>query len=284
MSDIHHTSPTDSAVPFEQALVYAGELAELSRPDEGPGSIDLRFDAEARRRILRLLEDGGPNVVFQPICSLTTFETVGVEALARFPRDEEGLPPDRWFLDAARAGLSASLERAAIQVALACHVNDPTLYLSVNASPDALLDGSLDETLAETEATLVIEITEHWAVDDYDALTGALEGFRRRGGRLAVDDAGAGFASLRHIVDLAPDIIKLDIGLTRGIDRNASRRAMARALIAFAEETNTTIVAEGIETERELLTLVDLGVQYGQGYRLARPMAPRALEQHLRTA
>ena len=118
---------------------------------------------------------------------------------------------------------------------------------------------------------LVIELTEHERVEDYDSLGEALGRWRARGGRLAVDDAGAGFASLRHTLRLQPDIIKLDITLTRDIDRERAKRALASALISFAEEMGMTIVAEGIETQSELDALLALGVRYGQGFFLARP-------------
>jgi len=118
---------------------------------------------------------------------------------------------------------------------------------------------------------IMIEITEHEPVEDYDALANALAELRARGARIAIDDAGAGFASLRHTLLLSPDTIKLDISLTRGIDADRGKRALARALISFAEEMRMDIVAEGIETERELETLLGLGAQLGQGFFLARP-------------
>jgi EAL domain-containing protein (putative c-di-GMP-specific phosphodiesterase class I) len=116
-----------------------------------------------------------------------------------------------------------------------------------------------------------LEITEHEAIDDYATLADALAPLRERGLRVAVDDVGAGYASLRHALQLAPDMVKMDISLTRDIDRDAGRRALATALISFAAETDMTIVAEGIETAGELHALRELGVKYGQGFYLARP-------------
>jgi EAL domain-containing protein (putative c-di-GMP-specific phosphodiesterase class I) len=121
----------------------------------------------------------------------------------------------------------------------------------------------------------VIEVTEHVPVEDYDALNAHLEGLRARGTRLAIDDAGAGFASLRHILLLHPDVIKLDVSLTRGVEDDIARRALASAFISFAAEIGATIVAEGIETRTQFETLRRLGVRYGQGWYLARP-APAA--------
>ena len=118
---------------------------------------------------------------------------------------------------------------------------------------------------------MVVEITEHEAVDDYDELARWLAPLRALGVRIAIDDAGAGYASLRHTLQIAPDIVKVDISLTRSIDGDRGKRALARALISFAQEMDMTIVAEGIETDAELQTLLELGVRYGQGYFLAQP-------------
>jgi len=106
---------------------------------------------------------------------------------------------------------------------------------------------------------LVVEITEHAQVDDYEALAVVIRAIRSGGGRIAVDDAGSGFASLRHILHLEPDIIKVDVSLTRAIHLDPKRRALAVALIAFAEEIGATIVVEGIETQAELACLLSLG-------------------------
>ena len=147
----------------------------------------------------------------------------------------------------------------------------PRAYLSVNCSHRAARLGDLLSLLAPVAERMVVEITEHEAVDDYDELARALAPLRELGVRIAIDDAGAGYASLRHTLQIAPDIVKVDISLTRSIDSDRGKRALASALISFAEEMEMTIVAEGIETAAELQTLKDLGVHYGQGYFLAHP-------------
>jgi EAL domain-containing protein (putative c-di-GMP-specific phosphodiesterase class I) len=131
----------------------------------------------------------------------------------------------------------------------------------------------LIDLLAASPGRLVVEITEHEPVDDYDELADSLRPLRALGVRIAIDDAGAGYASLRHTLALAPDIVKVDISLTHSIDVDRGRRALASALISFADEMDMTIVAEGIETAAELATLRELGVRYGQGYHLAEPAA-----------
>jgi EAL domain-containing protein (putative c-di-GMP-specific phosphodiesterase class I) len=119
---------------------------------------------------------------------------------------------------------------------------------------------------------LVLELTEHARVGNYDCLARAMDKLRAAGMRIAIDDAGAGFSSLRHILKLRPDLIKLDLSLIRDINLDSSKQALAASLISFAEKSNATIVAEGIETAQELSTLVRLGVGYGQGSFLGEPV------------
>lgn len=227
---------------------------------------------EARRdEIRRFVRGEGLNMVFQPIVDLEDGATVGLEALARF-RSFPLRPPDEWFAEAVALELGTHLELATIGQALRSLADvGEWAYLSVNASHRAAASPQLAELLAPVADRIVVEITEHEPVHNYDELFGSLAQLRGMGVRIAIDDAGAGFASLRHTLQLAPDIIKVDISLTREIDRDRGRRAMASALISFADEMGMTIVAEGIETEAELKTLRSLGVRYGQGYFLAEP-------------
>lgn len=208
--------------------------------------------------------------VFQPIVALETGKAVGWEALSRF-RAVPIRPPQRWFAEAERAGVRTELELAAARKAIAeFRTANLSGYLAVNVSPATLRHcEALSRELGEHP--LVIELTEHTAIDDYDQLAPLLDRLRATGTLIAVDDAGAGFASLRHVLQLSPDIIKLDMSLIRDIDRDQRRRALARGLIGFADELGAAIVAEGIEARGELETLQQLGVGYGQGYFLARP-------------
>ena len=146
------------------------------------------------------------------------------------------------------------------------------VYLSLNVSPATLLSPRLDEVLGDADAgRIVLEITEHQPVDDYDALRERLKPMRDAGMRLAIDDACAGFASLRHILQLHPDIIKLDVSLTHGIESDPALQALASSLLAFSARIGATIVAEGIETERQLEALSILGIGFGQGELLGAP-------------
>ncbi len=210
--------------------------------------------------------------VYQPIFNLATMRPAGVEGLSRFT----AMPyrsPDLWFADAFAAGRGIDLELAAIEVALRPLSRlPPSIYLSVNASARTIVSGRLESALADMPLDrIVLELTEHEVVADYDALLGALGPLRRGGIRIAVDDAGAGFASLQHILRLGPDRIKLDMSLTRDIDSDPARRALASAMVTFARETGAYLIAEGIETRAELEVLMAIGVDKGQGYLLGRP-------------
>ena len=244
------------------------EVAERRQAEER----QLAVRAEKHERITHLLASGGPRMVFQPIVDLVGRNAVGFEALARFDGDL-ARTPDVWFADAADVALGERLELAAAGAAL--HRLDqlsPGSMLSINLSPDTLGSAHLTELLRHVPPERVVfEITEHRRIDDYDLLRAQLAAHRRSGVRLAIDDAGAGFASLRHILWLEPDIIKLDIALTRDIDTDPIKRALAASLVTFSDELGATIIAEGIETASELETLVELGVPWGQGYLLGRP-------------
>ena len=237
-----------------------------------------REELEARRREIRRFTEGqGLSMVFQPILHLQTRATVGIEALARF-RSIPLRPPQDWFAEAVVLELGVQLEIAAIRQAIAALPRvPPEVYLSVNCSHRTAPSPELAALLEPVAPRVVVEITEHEAIDDYDHLSNSLKGLRHLGVRIAIDDAGAGFASLRHALLLAPDVVKVDISLTRNIDQDRGRRALASALISFADEMGMSIVAEGIETESELRTLLELGVEFGQGFYLAEPGALPAI-------
>ena len=204
------------------------------------------------------------DVVYQPIFDIDSRFPKGFEALSRF-QSEPYRPPNLWFDDAASVNMQVDLEIACIEKALlALNVLPDDIYVSVNASPETVQTGRLDSVLADFDAQrIVLEVTEHAAVDDYDGLLAELSLLRARGVRLAVDDAGAGYSGLQHIVQLQPDIIKLDISLTSQIDKDLVRKSLGSALVRFASETGAKLVAEGIETEAEFETLEELGVDLG---------------------
>lgn len=238
-------------------------------------------EAETAGRVSRVIERDTLMTVYQPIYDLSTNEVSGVEALARFP-DNEQRGPDEWFAEAADVGLAVDLELAAARAALRnLPLLPPNVYLALNLSPDTLLSGRVAQFLEEIPfGRVVLEVTEHAIIRDFVSFRRALDPLRERV-RIAVDDAGAGFSGLRHILDIRPDIIKLDMSLTRGIDKDPARTALARALISFAADIGSTIVAEGIETAAELTALKALGAHAGQGYHLQRPKPISALAPFL---
>jgi EAL domain-containing protein (putative c-di-GMP-specific phosphodiesterase class I) len=229
---------------------------------------------EERDRLIRLtIAHRSLETHFQPIIDLKSGVAVGTEALSRFA-PEPIRPPDIWFAEAADVGLGIELEQIAVDSALEQLNRLPSgMYLSLNASVETIMSEQFRATLADTPAErIVLELTEHTPVTDYAAFAESVDHLRSRGVRLAVDDAGSGFSSFSHILNLRPDIIKLDIALTRGIDKDPARQALGRALLNFGLETfRTTIVAEGIETKGELETLRSLGCPSGQGFILGRP-------------
>lgn len=234
-----------------------------------PGMVE---GVEIAERIQDLLDTSAFVTVAQPIVDLAVGTVVGVEALTRF----QGLPsrpPDVWFAEAHSVGLGVDLELAAAASAMRlCPALPEHLYVAINVGPAAIRDRRMHDILTAGDlARVVLEITEHEEVDDYETLRYDLAPLREAGARLAIDDTGAGFASLAHILRLAPDIIKLDRVLTHGIDLDPVRRALAAALVTFAADTGAMITAEGIETVGEATALLGMGIPYGQGYYLARP-------------
>ena len=229
---------------------------------------------EHREKLIRVtIANRAHETVFQPIVDLNSGGAVGAEALARFA-EPPIRPPDVWFAEAAALGLGVELEMAALRLALEqLRQLPPGLYLSLNVSVETIMSEEFGASFADVPAErVVLELTEHTEIRDYVQFERTIEDLRSKGVRLAVDDAGAGYSSFRHILNLHPDVIKLDIALTRGIDGDPARRALGSALMTFGLDAyNASIVAEGIETEGEFKTLRALGCPFGQGYYLGRP-------------
>lgn len=222
-------------------------------------------------RIERAL-GGAFEIYYQPIFDTNTQVPTGVEALSRFESDPY-VPPNVWFDEAAEIGRLVDLELLTARRALEALPSFPNeCYLSVNVSPQTVLSGRIIDLLSglPTER-IVIELTEHMEVESYDEIVAAVDGLRMTGVRLAIDDAGAGYSGLQHMVRLKPDIIKLDQSLTARIDVDIARRSLCGAMVRFGRDTGARLVAEGVEKETELIALSDLGVEMAQGFWLARP-------------
>jgi EAL domain-containing protein (putative c-di-GMP-specific phosphodiesterase class I) len=228
--------------------------------------------AAKRARIRRVMERGELDIVFQPIVELDTREVVGYEALSRFAAAPER-GPAAWFAEAHDVGLGPDLELHAIRIACARADAIPEgMFLAVNVSPVTAERPDLLALLAACDVDhVVLEVTEHARVEDYPRFRVAISRVRELGAQLAVDDAGAGFASLRHILELDAELIKLDGSLTQSLEADPRRRSLASALIEFGRESGASVLAEQIESELQLIELRRLGVHYGQGYHLGRP-------------
>jgi EAL domain-containing protein (putative c-di-GMP-specific phosphodiesterase class I) len=209
-----------------------------------------RSEAERVTLIRRIIADRALETHFQLIIDLRSGETVGAEALSRFAQ-LPARPPDAWFAEAATLGVGVELEVAALTEALVGLDRLPSgMYLSVDASAETMLSRAFREAMAAVPAErIVLELTEHTRVADYSAFGASIDPLRSAGMRLAVDDAGSGFASFRHVLELRPEVIKLDISLIRGIDLDPAKQSLARALLRFGSEAfDTTFMAEGFET------------------------------------
>jgi EAL domain-containing protein (putative c-di-GMP-specific phosphodiesterase class I) len=263
------TTDPSLAIHLVTDLPSVGESAAVAGAILGPALLSRRHLRGARVQIAQTIASEGFHPVFQPINDLATGQTVGFEALTRF---DSGEAPDRVFGDAERAGVGAELEAATLRAALEAGTRLPAgTWLSLNVSPAMLAEGdALERLLAQRTRPIVLEVTEHVVIHDYAPLHAAL---RRLGPdvRLAVDDAGAGVANFKHLVDLRPDIVKIDAGLIRGVNADVSRQALVAGLVHFAALAGAVVVAEGVETDAERTTVRTLGVTLAQGYLLARP-------------
>jgi EAL domain-containing protein (putative c-di-GMP-specific phosphodiesterase class I)/CheY-like chemotaxis protein len=224
-----------------------------------------------RSALLRSLDARTFSPVFQPIVDLTSGETVGYELLTRF---DDGAAPERRFAEAAAVGMGVALERATMAIGVAAAVTLPEdAFLSLNVSPSFLLERTgvaVAELARACERRLVLEITEHDPIEDYGAVLSAIADLGVEV-QLSVDDAGAGYASLAHILALRPAFVKLDQGWITGIAADPARQALVAGLCHFARRTGCRLIAEGVEREAELAVLRELGVSLGQGFLLGRP-------------
>ncbi len=276
------------SVPAQDLLTALRTTAVEDHPE-----LAVQLDAaEARAeriagiaaRVRGVIEGSALSIVFQPIVGIQGQGVIGVEALARFdcePRQS----PDVWFMDAVTAGLGTELDLAAAAASLEMLPRiPPDLDLFLNVLPDTLFSSGFEELASSMPGTrVVLELTEHAPIDDYDRLAAAIDQLRAEGYRIAVDDVGAGYSSFRHLLTVHPDVLKIDISLCRSIESDRARQVIGATITSLGRELEATVVAEGIETPAELTTVRELGVDSAQGFYLARP-APVPLEELLAAA
>jgi PAS domain S-box-containing protein len=228
-----------------------------------------RQTAEKQAGITGVLATCAFHPVFQPIVDLETRDVVGYEALTRF---DSGQRPDRCFADAWSVGLGAEMELATLAAAVeASRRLPPGVWLDLNVSPRLLAEPErLRPILWDADRPIVLEVTEHEVIEDYDAVRASIQALGHDM-RVAVDDAGAGIANFGHIIDLRPDFVKLDFSLVRRVNLNLGRQALVVGMRHFSRTAGCRLIAEGVETIEEAATLTNLGVEFGQGYLFGRP-------------
>jgi len=262
---------TDPEVrPHHLALVEV--LAEAAALVIEPQVRRERQEAAIAERLALVLSGTGPTVVLQPIVDLRTGTRTGAEALSRFPV-EWNCAPDVVFADAHSIGAGDRLELLALERA-ATLLDEVSGYVSMNVSAQTLLIPQCAELLARLPLErIVLELSEHEQVQDYASLGAALTPLRAAGMRLAIDDVGAGFSSLRHIVVTNPDVLKMDRSIVSGLDSDPILAKLAQSLVEFAHSFDICVIAEGVETASEHAVLQALGVDGGQGWLFGRPGA-----------
>ncbi len=272
------TFPEDAQTPAElleraDAALYAAKHAgrrQTRRYDVNLAARPSRSDERGEVEALLRRGEGALQMVFQPVLELATGRISGYEALARI----DGEPvrrPDQWFAQAHRCGLGAELEALALRAALAVPGRPAGTFLALNVSPVALLAPPLAELLPDDLSDVVVELTEHELFAAEDTLETCLARLRERGARVALDDAGAGYAGLQQVIRVAPDILKVDRSLVHGAHSDPSRYALLEALVSFAGTTGAAVCGEGVEDLADLQALARLDATYAQGYALARP-------------
>ena len=269
------TTTTIGSAGVSRWLPSLTEFGTIAAALLGPELSARREQAGTRAELQRIVAAGELKPVFQPIVRLGDGSVVGYEALTRF---SDGMPPERRFALAEAVGAGQELERAAIEVALRAASRLPRdRWVSFNLSPSRLTESGIAELLLRSRGRrLVIEITEWLSIDDYDAVRATLDDLA---GRIdvAVDDAGAGFASLRHILELRPRYVKLDMQLVRGVSVDPARQALIAGMVYFARQSGCLLIAEGIESDEERATLRRLGVPFGQGFLFGHPATATAI-------
>jgi EAL domain-containing protein (putative c-di-GMP-specific phosphodiesterase class I)/CheY-like chemotaxis protein len=253
----------------EEVLAAGLDYAQTVSLLLDPALTESRRASESRDLVERILNGQAFQPVFQPIVDISTGRAIGYEALTRLTN---GNPVVELLAEATEAGMRADAEMDLLGAALREANRLDDAWVSVNLSPSVVVERSrqLADLIEQSGCRVVIELTENERIEDYAAVGQALAGLGREV-RLSVDDAGSGYASLRHVIALHPHYLKLDRSWISGLDQDETRQALVAGIVAFCQHTATEMIAEGVETESELDALRRLDVRLAQGYLLGRP-------------
>lgn len=270
----------DVAFPNRETALHEA-VNEARRMALGARDLETLKLAPEFRDILR---HGELTALFQPIYDFKTGVVMAWEALTRGPRGSAFHSPAALFDFAEKTEQLFVLEQACRTTALRTVGKlGPGQRLFLNIHPRTVVDPAFapGKTLEQLDAhgltpdNIVFEITERHSIKDFTAFHKTLDHYRRQGFRIAVDDAGTGYSGLSTIATLRPDFIKVDMGLVRDVDKDPVRRALMETMVTLAERIGSEVIAEGIETKGEATALLDIGVHFGQGYFLSRPLFPK---------
>jgi EAL domain-containing protein (putative c-di-GMP-specific phosphodiesterase class I) len=266
----HARIQNDPIVRIERAIHQAVAEAMLRSLVEREG-----VETERRTELSRLISQGGVRAVFHPIVRLADREIIGHEALTRPLGGVSFDTVEELFAFAESTDLLMEFERLCRRTAIETAARTPGLgLLFINASAQAVEDpewaaGGMDEVLKQSGLSprdVVVEITERVAIVRHDEFQEALRTFKERGYRVAVDDMGAGYASLQSLANIEPDFLKFDTSLVHDIDKSSIKQSLLETLRQLADKIKARVIAEGIEREEELQVLRKLGIELGQGF------------------
>lgn len=260
-------------VQTERLIYRALDQARIMAAD-----YSRRVNSRARERMRDLIVNRQLTSVFQPIVQIPGGPVQAYEALIRGPEGTDLFSPAMLFNLAGHADLVGELDRACCETVLSSLAGLPEdALLFANVLPTLINDGGFRSRMIETVSRgigrerMVLELNEGVAIRSYDVLSKGLEELRAQGVRVAVDDLGAGYANLDHVVKLKPDFLKLDISMVRGVHQSSVKQALIASMVSVGRAVGATVIAEGIEEQAEHDMLVSLGVGWGQGYLFARP-------------
>lgn len=266
---------------LDVATMFAGIVAHSLNDELEAVEVRTAMQDEIDQIIL----NDGLETFFQPIVSMHDGRTMAFEALTRFHKEPKK-GPLWWFNKATKANRQAALEIKAIQTAIGFLPELPApTYLSVNASPATMAAAEFGDLMQNVPPNrMFIELTEHEEVAETKDLMRIMAELRRRKIGIAVDDVGAGYSGLSTIVRLRPNVLKLDRYLVDGIHKDKAKQSLTSALLEFSSKMNAFLIAEGVETTADDLTLKALGTRLGQGYLYGRPAPAREhLDYFLKT-